>query len=795
MESIEELRREIKQLRERQTRMGEACIRINESLDFESVLQEVVDSARSLTHATYGMMTVLDESGRLQDCLASGLTPNQTDRLLNLPEGDGLYEYLGNIREPLRIRDLHSHLRTVGIPEFRPQIPVSPQIAFLATPIRHGGEGVGFLFLAEKQGGKPFTEDDEEILVMFATQAALVITNARRYSDEQRARADLEALIDTSPVGVAVFDVKTGHPLLFNREAVRILNDLRTNDSPPEQLLEILTIRRANGQEISLQELSMAQLLHDGETLRAEEIVMQVPDGRSVTTLVNGTPIHNRDGKIESFVVTLQDMTPLEELERLRAEFLGVVSHELRPPLAAIKGSAATALGESPALDRVELMQFFRIINQQADQMSGLVHDLLDVARIRTGNLKVNTEPAQVTSLVDEARNTFLRGTDRNDIRMELAPELPAVNADRGRVVQVLVNLLLSADKHSQEDSPLRITAVQEGVHVVFSVVDEGQGISARRLPRLFEKIVRIKGNAGRHTDDGSGWGLSICRGIVEAHGGRIWAESKGVGLGTRVSFTIPIAEDTGIMTAGAEGSHASGGQEGRPGRMPIMVVDDDPQTLLDVREILSDAGYLPVATSNPDELEELLKAHLPHLVLLDLVLPGTDGIELMQRIFEKADVPVLFLSAYGHGEAIARALEAGAVDYMVKPFSSTELVARIRAALRTAKAPVINEPAEPFEMEGLTLDYSKRRVTLDGRPVKLTAIEYRLLVELSLTPGTVVAHDHLIRRIWKKGNNRDTSKLRSAVKCLRRKLGDQASNPRFIINEPRVGYRLSADE
>ena len=113
-----------------------------------------------------------------------------------------------------------------------------------------------------------------------------------------------------------------------------------------------------------------------------------------MTTLVNGTSIHIRDGQIESFVVTLQDMTHLEELERLRAEFLGVVSHELRPPLAAIKGSAATAPGESPAPDRVELMQYFQIINQQADQMSGLVHDLLDVARIRTGTLKVNTEPA-----------------------------------------------------------------------------------------------------------------------------------------------------------------------------------------------------------------------------------------------------------------------------------------------------------------------------------------------------------------------------------------------------------------
>lgn len=795
MESVEELREEIKHLRERQTRMGEACLRINESLDFESVLQEVVDSARSLTHAMYAMMTVLDESGRVQDCLASGLTPDQTKRLWSLPERDGLFEYFGNIKEPLRVRDIHTHIKSVGIPEFRPQMPVSPQIAFMAAPIRHRGEGVGTLFLGEKEEGRPFTGEDEEILVTFASQAALVITNARRYRDERRARADLEALIDTSPVGVAVFDAKTGRPMLFNREAVRILNDLRTNDSPPEQLLEVLTIRRTDGQEISLQELSMAQLLHKGETLRAEELVLQVPDGRSVTTLVNGTPIHTEDGKVESFVVTLQDMRHLEELERLRAEFLGMVSHELRPPLAAIKGSAATALGDSPALDRAELMQLFHIINQQADRMSGLVHDLMDVARIRTGTLKVNTEPTQVTSLVDEARNTFLRGAVRNEIRMELAPELPSVRADRSRIVQVLVNLLLNADKHSPADSPLRIIAAQEGVYVVFSVIDEGRGVSAGRLPGLFGRSSRIDGEVGADRDEGSGWGLSICKGIVETHGGRIWAESDGVGLGTRVSFTIPIAEDTGSTTAGPEISLDGVGQERRQVRMPILVVDDDPQTLIDVREVLSDAGYLPVVTSNPDEMEGLLDEHRPHLVLLDLVLPGTDGIELMARILEHADIPVLFLSAYGHDEAIARALEAGAVDYVVKPFSSTELVARIRAALRKARVPVQYEPSEPFEMDGLIVDYARRRVELDGRLVRLTAIDYRLLVELSVNAGAVLTHSRLIQRIWKKASNGDTSKLRSAVKSLRRKLGDQAKNPRFIFNVARVGYRLGGDE
>ena len=209
---------------------------------------------------------------------------------------------------------------------------------------------------------------------------------------EQQARANLETLIDTSPVGVVVFDARTGAPVSFNREAGRIVGVLQAPGRPVEQLLEVLTFRRADGREISLQEFPMAQVL-TGETIRAEEVVIQVPDGRAVTTLINATPIYSEGvGELESVVVTIQDMTPLEEMERLRAELLGVVSHELRTPLAAIRGSATTMLDDGPALDPAEMRQFHRIIVDQADRMRALINDLLDVARIETGTLSVSPE-------------------------------------------------------------------------------------------------------------------------------------------------------------------------------------------------------------------------------------------------------------------------------------------------------------------------------------------------------------------------------------------------------------------
>ena len=789
MEQADDQAREIAELRDRLSRLSQASLRINESLDFDTVLQGVLDSACSLTGARYGVITLLDGSGKVQDFLYSGLTPEESRRFAEFPDGMLFFEYLSSISEPLRLRDFHSYVRELGLPEFQPPMAVSSPLPFLAAPIRHLGESVGAFYVGEKE--LEFTPEDEETLVMFASQAALVIANARRHREEQRTRADLETLVNTTPVGVMVFDAGTGEVRSINREARRIVSDLCAPGGSAEQLLEVLTFRRADGREISLEEFPLAQGLRTGETVRAEEIVLQSPDGQSVTTLVNATPIFSEEGEegeVESVVVTMQDMTPMEELERLRAEFLGMVSHELRTPLAAIKGSAATLTEAASDLDPAEMLQFFRIIGEQADHMRDLIGDLLDVARIETGELPVAPAPAEVASLVDEARSRFQSGGGRNNLRIDLSPELPLVMADGRRIVQVLSNLLTNAARHSHESSAIGVSAVREGYHVAVSVTDEGRGIAAERLPHLFRKFSRIDGEDRGRDIAGSGLGLAICKGIVEAHGGRIWAESDGPGLGARFTFTIPVAQDAAIGAANLPVRSRRVERE----RTRILAVDDDPQTLRHVRDALTKAGYVPVVTGDPEEALSLVEANDPHLVLLDLMLPGTDGIELMKEIREVSDVPVIFLSAYGQEETIARAFENGADDYVVKPFSPMELVARIKAALRKREAPEWAEPSEPFVLGDLTVDYAERRVTLAGRPVQLTAIEYGLLFELSANAGRVLTYDRLLRRVWGLRRSGDSRRVRTAAKQLRRKLGDAANNPTYILTEPRVGYRMA---
>ena len=199
--------------------------------------------------------------------------------------------------------------------------------------------------------------------------------------------------------------------------------------------------------------------------------------------------------------------------------------------------------------------------------------------------------------------------------------------------------------------------------------------------------------------------------------------------------------------------------------------------------------GYVPVVTLDPEEALILVEDEKPHSVLLDLVLPGIDGIDLMKEILDRADVPVIFLSAYGRDEVVAKALEMGAVDYIVKPFSPTELVARIRAALRNRAD---SEPPEPFLLHDLAIDYAARRVTLAGSPVQLTAIEYRMLVELSTNAGRMSTYESLLQRVWGENSAGDLRPMRTVVSSIRRKLGDDAHNSTYIFTEPRIGYRMA---
>ena len=783
---VEALDRKSPTLLDRLTELREAGLRISEDLELNAVLQKVADEARTLADARYGAVLIFDEAGQVRDLAISGLTPEEIERIGSWPTASGLLGHIRDVQRPLRLAEVAEHEKASGFPAHHPRMR-----SLLGTSIRHRGEPIGNIYLTNKVGGTEFSPEDGETLDMFASQAALAITNALRYREEQRARANLQTLVDISPVGVLIFDGKTGELLSKNPETLRIARGHGLPGRSLRELRRMLTYRRPDGREIRLEDLPVERALRYGETVRAEEIVVHFPDGQAVTAIISAAPILSEAGEVDTVVAIVQDLTPLEELERQRAEFLGLVSQELRTPLMSIKGSAATALGSSLPLSPAETHRFFRIIDEQADRMSDLIAILLDVTRIEAGMLSVVPEPTGVADVVDQAREAFRHTGGRNRIDVVLPPDLPRMAADRPRIIQVLNNLFAYAARNSPESSQITVTASHEDYHILIAVVDKGYGLLPERLPHLFDKSSPTDGDAATLMPHASGLGLAICKGIVEAHGGRIWAESEGPGLGSRFVFTMPTAQEVPGVSAG--GSNRLPGDAGKrmAERVSVLVLGDDPQLRRNVNRALSEAGYDAVVIGDLREAEHLIEAERPHLVLVDLALPGTDGLALLRRISDITAAPVIFLSARTEDHIAAGLLSAGAADYVVKPFLPVELLARTQAALLRRAAADYTQPTGSYSLRDLKIEYAQRRVTVAGRPVRLTETEYSLLLELSTNAGRVLTHDYLLQRVWGLDYSGNSRLLQAFIKTLRRKLGDNARDPRYIFTEFRVGYRM----
>ena len=223
-----------------------------------------------------------------------------------------------------------------------------------------------------------------------------------------------------------------------------------------------------------------------------------------------------------------------------------------------------------------------------------------------------------------------------------------------------------------------------------------------------------------------------------------------------------------------------------------VLIVDDESQIRRALRTSLEAHGYEVQTASNGSEAVVAAAEGAPDVVFLDLGLPDLDGTEVIRRVRAFSRVPVIVLSVRDRQRDKVAALDAGADDYVTKPFGMEELLARLRAALRRS---VADEPAPPVVTFGsLEVDLGRRLVTLDGRRIHLTKTEYGLLEALVTNPGKLLTHQWLLRRVWGPGYAEESHYLRVYVRALRNKLGDAASSPSLILTEPGVGYRWIAE-
>jgi two-component system KDP operon response regulator KdpE len=221
-----------------------------------------------------------------------------------------------------------------------------------------------------------------------------------------------------------------------------------------------------------------------------------------------------------------------------------------------------------------------------------------------------------------------------------------------------------------------------------------------------------------------------------------------------------------------------------------VLIIEDEPAMRRLLRASLASKGFRVVEAATAKEALSLAPGHNPELVLLDLGLPDADGIEVTRRLREWTAAPIIVLSARGREDDKVAALDAGADDYLTKPFGMNELIARMRVALRHASAAAVS-PRQQLDLGAVRIDFTRREITKDGELVKLTPIEYRLFALLASHAGLVLTHQQILKEVWGPGHSSETHYLRVYMAQLRRKLEADPARPRLLVTEPGVGYRL----
>jgi CheY-like chemotaxis protein len=364
----------------------------------------------------------------------------------------------------------------------------------------------------------------------------------------------------------------------------------------------------------------------------------------------------------------LRDVTAERDLVRTKDELVSVVSHELRTPLASVVGFAE--LLRTRELAEPQRQQFLTVILEEGRRLTALINDFLDLQRMESGRQEIAPRPLEVASFIEQCVRMVGEDTT-HPVQLDLDDELPAVRADADRIQQVITNLLSNARKYSPAGGVIRVSAHEANGQVIVTVEDHGLGLPAEALPRLFEKFYRVD-NSDRRSITGTGLGLAISRKIVDAHGGRLWAESDGLGQGSRFSFSLPLADAR--KTSG-----------------DVLIVEDDAGFARLLEAELTGRGLSSVWVPSAEDALEQLELETPKALVLDLLLPRLQGETFLRRLRQGngADVPVVVVSVKDLSQEERTAMEQLGVVAMLRkePAVGTAAADIIWAILRRSSS------------------------------------------------------------------------------------------------------------
>ena len=470
--------------------------------------------------------------------------------------------------------------------------------------------------------------------------------------------------------------------------------------------------------------------------------------------------------------------------EEMRSSLLSAVSHDLRTPLAVITGAATTLRVQSAFADahHVDLVE---TICEEAEQLQRLVRNLLDMTRIQSGRASLRREWVPVEDVVCSALERVDQQLAQRAVRTEFPTHLPLWSADPLLLEQVLVTF--SRTRQSTRRLRPRSRSLPERTKRRCGSTWRIRAPGARwqrgaHIREVLPGAAHRRGRSGTRPRDLSGH-----------HGSPRRNNHRRLPHWRRSSLQAHAAGSAwGAVDSQRFGGRVADGIEARVTLADpvVLVVEDEPQMRRFFRASLGSHGFAVVEAGTGSDAIAVLTSRNPDVVLLDLGLPDEDGVAWTAKVREWSKVPIIVVSARGRDDDKVAALDAGADDYLTKPFSVTELLARMRVALRHRDSGMAPSAAI-VEIGPLRVDLARREVLIEGREVRLTPIEYRLLTVLARHAGKVLTHTQLLKEVWGVGYANQTHYLRVYMAQLRRKIEADPARPKLLATEPGVGYRL----
>jgi PAS domain S-box-containing protein len=403
----------------------------------------------------------------------------------------------------------------------------------VGLPLIFHGQVIGMIHIFRNYSAR-FSANDQALLQSFADQAAIAVRNAQFYTQLRREKQRLDTLLDSVADGILILgaDQKIEH---CNPAFLRLFG-LRENQIKGRDHEEVINLRRVvHGTTLEKAEAG-AWPLTPNATLYVEGDLSR-PNKQPIPVGITYAPILSPEGNLTNIIATVRDITHFREADELKSTFISIISHELKTPVALIKGYSGTLRRDDVQWDRDVVQDSLAVIEEEADRLTGLIDNLLDATRLQTGSLKLSKSDLYMPDKAEAMAKRFQIQTNNHQIVVDFPANFPVIEADEDRIDQVLFNLLSNAIKYSPQGGEIRISGRIRPEQVVVCVNDQGPGIAPEDIPHIFDRFYRS--DEASRTTKGAGLGLFLTRAIVEAHGCRIWVDPK-PGEGACICFSLP---------------------------------------------------------------------------------------------------------------------------------------------------------------------------------------------------------------------------------------------------------------